>query len=303
MDVFAPDMIRDHARFAGRWSEIQHICVALDRRSPALVLGPRQSGRSSLAYHVVHAAPALFDQPTMQSYFIDLRDCPDVDTLRRTIAAAFQQHPSRWQMHLTDLAAAPLLVFDNCDAPQLADTIDVWWQELLPLVRDGRLRVLATAVDAPSMTLMPWRTVAMHRVDGAMLDDIVSAQLGDDAPRLSRPDHTWMLQHSRGHIGVLMAYLRAWQQARAVPGRDWRAQVAQIPVSDEALASPQIATVLASEWYLSDDATDAPTPPPATSDVALTPQPVVAFEVPGILWVIAGGCLVVLVWMWWRGGM
>jgi hypothetical protein len=149
---------------------------------------------------------------------------------------------------------------------------------------------------------MPWRTVAMHRVDGAMLDDVVSAQLGDDGPRLSRPDHTWMLQHSRGHIGVLMAYLRAWQQARTVPGRDWRAQVAQIPVSDDALAAPQIATALASEWYVSDDATDVPTTPPSTSEMVRTPPAVEVFEVPGILWVIAGLCVLVLVWMWWQGG-
>lgn len=302
MQPFAPDMVRDHTRFAGRWSEIQHICTALDRRSPTLVTGPRQSGRSSLLYHVVHAAPALFDQPTMQSYYIDLHDCADIDTLRTTIATAFQQHPARWQMHLADLVAAPLLAFDNSDTPQLADTIDVWWLELLPLVRDGRLRVLASAVAVPP-TLMPWQTVPMHRVDGAMLDDVVSAQLGDDAPRLLRPDHTWMLQHSRGHIGVLMAYLRAWHQARAVPGRDWRTQVAQIPVTDAALASPQVATALASEWYVSDESSDTRLPPTDARDDVVVPAQAVTFEVPGILWVIALIGLLVLVWQWWQGGL
>lgn len=302
MQPFAPDMVRDHTRFAGRWSEIQHICTAIDRRSPVLVTGPRQSGRSSLLYHVVHAAPALFDQPTMQSYYIDLHDCPDIDTLRTTIATAFQQHPTRWQLHLADLVAAPLLAFDNSDAPHLASTIDDWWMDVLPLVRNGRLRIVAAAVSDAS-TLMPWQTVTMHRVDGAMLDDVVSAQLGDDGPRVARPDHIWMLQHSRGHIGVLMAYLRAWYQARAVPGRDWRAQVAQIPVTDAALASPQVATALASEWYVSDESSDTRVPPTSARDDVVAPAPAVTFEMPGILWVIALLCLVVLVWQWWQGGV
>ena len=302
MQPFAPDMVRDHTRFAGRWSEIQHICTAIDRRSPVLVTGPRQSGRSSLLYHVVHAAPALFDQPTMQSYYIDLHDCPDIDTLRTTIATAFQQHPTRWQLHLADLVAAPLLAFDNSDVPHLASTIDDWWMDVLPLVRNGRLRIVAAAVSDAS-TLMPWQTVTMHRVDGAMLDDVVSAQLGDDGPRLARPDHIWMLQHSRGHIGVLMAYLRAWYQACAVPGRDWRAQVAQIPVTDAALASPQVATALASEWYVSDESSDTRVSPTSARDDVVAPAPAVTFEMPGILWVIALLCLVVLVWQWWQGGV
>lgn len=302
MEPFAAHMVRDHARFAGRWSEIQHVCAALDRRSPALVIGPPQSGRSSLLYHLVHAAPALFDEPAMQSYYIDLQTCPDIATLRATIASAFHQPPARWQAYLVEVTTPPLLAFDTCDAPQLADTLPSWWHELLPLVRDGRLRIIATAVQSP-VSDMPWQVVPIQRVDGPMLDDIVSAQLGDDGPRLSRADHTWMLQHSQGHIGVLMACLRAWYRAYPTPGQAWRATVSRQSGDATVLAPPDSAAALASEWYVSDADTAQL---PVTADAQSAPygtSPAVVFEVPGILWVIAVICMVVLGWLLWWGAL
>lgn len=300
MEPFARDMVRDHTRFAGRWGELQQLCTALDQRTPALLVGVRQSGRSSLLYHLVHAAPALFDQPQMQSYYIDLQQCADITTLRETVARAFQQSPAHWLAHLINLVAPPLLAFDNIDAPHLVHALEAWWQELLPAVRAGSLRVVGACITPPETTF-PWRAVPLRRVDGVMLDDIVNAQLGDDGGRLSRTDNHWMIQHSRGHIGVLMAYLRAWYHAQQHPSVDWRAAVGHIPVSDASLADPSLVTAPVTEWYVSDEALGATASSPASSVVPVPSTPAITFEMPVILWVIGGLCIVVLVWLIWQG--
>ena len=94
MPPFAAEIIRTHEYFVCRWSELNQLCQILERRTPALLLGERQSGRSSLRYHFVHAAGALLDYDVMRAYYIDLADFPDIVAILATVATAFGQQPA-----------------------------------------------------------------------------------------------------------------------------------------------------------------------------------------------------------------
>jgi len=299
MPPFAPEMLRTHEYFVGRWSELNQLCQILEQRTPALLIGARQSGRSSLLYHFVHAASALFDHDGMRAYYIDLAEFPDIAAIRATVASAFAQQPAHWQRALLDLSAPPLLAFDNCDAPQLADTIDIWWQELLPAVRQGQLRCVAVAQTLP-LTTMPWQCVSMRAVDGTMLTDIVETQLGDAGARLSRDDHAFLLKTSRGNVGHLMAGLRLWHRHQQHPGFDWRAAYAQLPTATADMAAA-VLVADAGEWVEVADA-DTSTYDGASSTHAAQ-QSVAAppLEFPPILIVIAVLCLLALLWWGMRG--
>jgi len=299
MPPFAPEMLRTHEYFVGRWSELNQLCQILEQRTPALLMGARQSGRSSLLYHFVHAAGALFDHDGMRAYYIDLAEFPDIAAIRATVASAFAQQPAHWQRALLDLSAPPLLAFDNCDAPQLADTIDIWWQELLPAVRQGQLRCVAVAQTLP-LTTMPWQTVPMRAVDGTMLTDIVETQLGDAGARLSRYDHAFLLKTSRGNVGHVMAGLRLWHRHQQHPGFDWRAAYAQLPTATVDVAAA-VLVADAGEWVAVADADtstyDGTTLPGAAQQSIAAPP----LEFPTILIVIAVLCLLALLWWGMHG--
>ena len=295
MPPFAAEMLRNHEYFVGRWSELNQLCQVLEQRTPALLMGARQSGRSSLLYHFVHAASALFDHDTMRAYYIDLAEFPDIAAVRATVAAAFAQQPAHWQRALLELPAPPLLAFDNCDAPQLADTIDIWWQELLPAVRQGQLRCVAVAQTLP-LTTMPWQTVPMRSVDGTMLTDMVEAQLGDTGLRLDRDTHVFLLKTSRGNVGHLMAGLRLWYHHQQHPQFDWRAVYAQLPAATtDAAAAVLVAD--AGEWVEVDEIDSSANYGTSATNVP-TSAPAPALEFPTILVVIAGLCLLALLWWW-----
>ncbi|MFN5059244.1 MAG: hypothetical protein ACK5GU_04915 [Chloroflexota bacterium] len=278
-------MLRNPRFFVGRWIEIQQLTESMERRTPALVIGPSGSGRSTLLYHVVEAAPVLLDQTGMRAYYIDLAEFPDIDALRNTVAAAFQQQPSRWLMMLPELQYPPLLAFDNIDAPQLADTIHQWWAELLPAIRTGTLRCIAAAKTAD--TSYPWREVPMRAVDVAMLNELVVAVLGEDGPRPTRNEQTWLVKACGGLIGPLMLMLNIWYAQRGQPG-DWRVLAQAHAVAPASLQETGTMPIVVPRDDFEVAESDAPVLHGDTaSDQRETPV-MQEFEVPAILWWMMG---------------
>lgn len=278
---FPTTMLRNPRFFVGRWIEIQQLTESMERRTPALVIGPAGSGRSTLLFHVVEAAPVLLDQTGMRSYYIDLAEFPDIDALRNTVAAAFQQQPSRWLMMLPELQYPPLLAFDNIDAPHLADTIQQWWAELLPAIRTGTLRCIAASKTAD--TSYPWREVPMRAVDVAMLNELVVAVLGEDGPRPTRNDQTWLVKACGGLIAPLMLMLNIWYAQRGQPG-DWRMLAQAHAVASVSLQETGTLPIMVPRDDLDVAESDAPIlhgdKTSNEREVSVMPT----FEVPAILW-------------------
>jgi hypothetical protein len=274
-------MLRNPRFFVGRWIEIQQLTESMERRTPALVIGPAGSGRSTLLFHVVEAAPVLLDQTGMRSYYIDLAEFPDIDALRNTVAAAFQQQPSRWLMMLPELQYPPLLAFDNIDAPHVADTIQQRWAELLPAIRTGTLRCIAASKTAD--TSYPWREVPMRAVDVAMLNELVVAVLGEDGPRPTRNDQTWLVKACGGLIAPLMLMLNIWYAQRGQPG-DWRVLAQVHAVASVSLQETGTMQIVVPRDDLDVAESDAPIlhgdKTSNEREVSVMPT----FEVPAMLW-------------------
>lgn len=297
--LFSTTMLRNPRFFVGRWVEIQQLTESIERRTPALVIGPTGSGRSTLLFHVVEAAPVLLDQTGMRAYYIDLAEFPDIDAVRNTVAAAFQQQPSRWLMTLPELQYPPLLAFDNIDTPQLADTIQQWWAELLPAIRYGTLRCIA-ASKTPDPSY-PWREVPMRTVDVAMLNELVVAVLGEDGPRPTRSEQTWLVKACGGLIAPLIVMLNIWYAQRGQPG-DWRvlAQVhAVAPVSFQETGTMQI-VVPRDDLEVAES--DVPVLQGDTADDEREMPVMSTFEVPAILWWMMALMVIGVAVYWWMQG-
>lgn len=296
---FPTTMLRNPRFFVGRWIEIQQLTESMERRTPALVIGPTGSGRSSLLFHVVEAAPVLLDQTGMRAYYIDMADFPDIDALRSTVAAAFQQQPSRWLMMLPELQYPPLLAFDNVDAPHLAATVQQWWAELLPAIRNGTLRCIA-ASHTPD-PLYPWREVPMRAVDVAMLNELVVAVLGEDGPRPTRNEQTWLVKACGGMIGPLMPMLNIWYAQRGQPG-DWRVHAQVHAVAPVSLQETGTMHIVVARDDLEMAESDAPLLHGDTQGDTRNPSVMPTFEVPAVLWWMMGIMAVGVVVYWWMQG-
>lgn len=295
---FAPAMVRDAQYFVGRWGEIQQVVEALERRTPALVVGPAASGRSSLLYHVVAAAPVLFDETELVAHYIDVAGFPDIDAIETTIAQAFQQPISQWLRMLPGFTYPPLLAFDNVDVAHLATTMPAWWQRLMPAIRAGHLRCVAATHTVD--TAIAWRVVPMRPIVGATLNELVVAALGEDGTRLSRSDQEWVMRQSQGHMGQVVALLARWHQSGYAP--TWRAGLTHTPGASPAWPTGEPTSSEATTWEMVEA-------PEMLSSTTVSPQDdqdmsrsAVRFEVPSVLWWLAGAMLVVLVLWWWLKG-
>jgi len=294
---FAATMVRDAQYFVGRWGEIQQVVEALERRTPALVVGPTGSGRSSLLYHVVAAAPVLFDETELVAHYIDVAGFPDVASIEIAIAQAFQQPVNQWLRMVPSLTHPPLLAFDNVDTPHLAPEFAEWWHRLWPVVRAGHLRCVATAQVADPRA--PWRVVTLRPIDGATVNELVVAALGEDGPRLPRNDQEWIMRQSQGHMATAVALLAQWHQAGHVP--TWRANMTITSGSQPAWPTAATPSTDMLEREVVDVVDGTGVVPPTDSAQDGVPVAPVQFVVPPVLWWIAVCLLVGLVWWWLKG--
>jgi len=294
---FAATMVRDAQYFVGRWGEIQQVVEALERRTPALVVGPTGSGRSSLLYHVVAAAPVLFDETELVAHYIDVAGFPDVASIEIAIAQAFQQPVNQWLRMVPSLTHPPLLAFDNVDTPHLAPELAEWWHRLWPVVRAGHLRCVAAA--QVSDTSAPWRVVTLRPIDGATVNELVMAALGEEGPRLTRNDQEWVMRQSQGHMATTVALLARWHQAGYGP--TWRDGLPTTGGVQPAWPTAATARTDVNEYELVEVGDGVVSVPPSDQQEHRTPVAPVYFEVPRVLWWLAVLLLVVLVWWWSKG--
>lgn len=299
--VFRPQMIRDARLFSGRWHEIQQLTDALQRHMPVAVVGVAGSGKSSLLYHVAAAAPVLFDRTDMVSHYIDLAQFADIGQVRQALARAFGQSESQWLAYLPALAHAPLLAFDNADVAPCAAELDGWWQELAVAIQRGHVYcVQATSV--PPLDPQ-WCTVALRAVTATQIQDLIDAALGEDAPRMSRTDQDWILLHSAGHMGRVVALLAMWHAHAG--GADWQgAARAQLQPSadgaseDEPTAASPSRGYAVDEWQGGDDGASAPANVAADTPTRTGAQSS-GITVQGLWWVALLAGLMALVWWLW----
>jgi len=227
---FETQMLRDAQTFVGRWSELQLLITAVDQRRPAIAIAAPQSGRSSLLFHAVAAGAVLLDYDDLPAFYLDMAEFPDLVAVQDTIAEAFAPPGISWQQAILRSGTAPLLAFDNIDAPQFADVRSDWQALLAAEVRAGRLRVIAAAADLDA-AVTDWQRVDLAPVGQSFLSEYLDVTL-PDGPHPNRAEQQFIVTVARGHLGTMIIALTLWYQSLQQPELAWQTIAERIRVED-----------------------------------------------------------------------
>ena len=301
MDIFTTpfetQMLRDARLFVGRWSELQLLINAVDKRRPAVVVAPPQSGKSSLLYHAVAASGVLLDHDDLPAFYLDMAEFPDFDAVEKTIAEAFAPLGTPWLQAILRPDTAPFLAFDNIDAPQFDAHRDTWMTQLANEVAAGRLRVIAAASQLNTVP-PPWEQVSLGPVGQSFLREYLDVSLPDE-PHPDRADQTQMLALAHGHVGTLIIVLTLWYRAHRQHDLDWRALAAALtpPQPTQTTPDPGYHVAAPPTTTADDSSGDAPEIAPSASRLR---APVAA--VPAVVnlgWMLLAVTVIcAAVWIW-----
>lgn len=237
---FETQMLRDATVFVGRWSELQLLMHAIDKRRPVLVVAPPRSGKSSLLFHAVAAGGILLDHDDLPAFYLDMAEFPDYEAVETTIAEAFAPPGTPWLQAILRPATAPLLAFDNIDAPQFAPHRDAFMAQLANECAAGRLRVIAAASQLDAVPAV-WERVHLGPVGQSFLSEYLDVCI-PDGPHPDRADQTYIVVHARGHVGTLIVILTLWYRAQRQSDLDWRTLAAALtpPQQVQSIGGPRI---------------------------------------------------------------
>lgn len=288
---FETEMIRDAEQFVGRWHDVHALVQCVDRRTVGVVCAAPQSGRSSLLFHIVAAAPVLFEYDELPAYYIDVATFPDLTSVQTTIAAAFASDATPWQQALLRAPTAPLLALDNTDATQHTDTIGAWLGELATACAAGQVRVIAAAGEGMVLPTGCAR-IGLSAVGQSFLTEYLSVML-PDGPHPNRAEQQFIVTVARGHLGTLITTLVLWYQARLDNDGDWQARA--IGLHPVAVAAESAGAAVE----------DAPLTPEHPVQGVTAPRPVRAVtrsgddagiaQIPGWIVLVAGMVALVLI--------
>ena len=269
---FETQMLRDATVFVGRWSELQLLMHAIDKRRPVLVVAPPRSGKSSLLFHAVAAGGILLDHDDLPAFYLDMAEFPDYEAVETTIAEAFAPPGTPWLQAILRPATAPLLAFDNTDAPQFAPHRDAFMAQLANECAAGRLRVIAAASQLDAVPAV-WERVHLGPVGQSFLREYLDVCILD-GPHPDRADQTYMVVHARGHVGTLIVILTLWYRAQRQSDLDWRTLAAALtpPQQVQSIGGPRIQADVSPGSTTDPIGGESPMPahsaPPSTKPVA-----------------------------------
>lgn len=293
---FESQMLRTAQTFVGRWSELQQLVHAIDQRHPIVVCAPPRSGRSSLLFHAVAAGSVLLDIDDLPAFYLDMAEFPDLGAVQAAIGEAFAPVGTPWLQAILRAYTAPLIAFDNIDAPQFTADRDVWLQLLATEVQAGRLRVIAAAATG-FVAGGSWRHVVLAPVGPAFLREYLDVTL-PEGPQLSRQDQQFVVTASRGHLGTMIVVLTLWFRSLTDPDFDWRSVALQhaSDMSHETdVPAPPITERLETGATTPGGEHSIPTETAAQSIKRAVPSAVVG--IPGWL-VLLAGVGMLMVWFW-----
>ena len=294
---FETQMLRDATVFVGRWSELQLLMHAIDKRRPVLVVAPPRSGKSSLLFHAVAAGGILLDHDDLPAFYLDMAEFPDYEAVETTIAEAFAPPGTPWLQAILRPATAPLLAFDNIDAPQFAPHRDAFMAQLANECAAGRLRVIAAAsqLDAVPAT---WERVHLGPVGQSFLREYLDVCI-PDGPHPDRADQTYMVVHARGHVGTLIVILTLWYRAQRQSDLDWRTLAAALtpPQPVQSIGGPRIQAEVS--WGSTTDPIGGESPMPAHSAPSSTKPVADGITVGNLGWFLLVSVLIGMsIWIW-----
>ena len=294
---FETQMLRDATLFVGRWSELQLLMHAIDKRRPVLVVAPPRSGKSSLLFHAVAAGGILLDHDDLPAFYLDMAEFPDYEAVETTIAEAFAPPGTPWLQAILRPATAPLLAFDNIDAPQFAPHRDAFMAQLANECAAGRLRVIAAASQLDAVPAV-WERVHLGPVGQSFLSEYLDVCI-PDGPHPDRADQTYMVVHARGHVGTMIVILTLWYRAQRQSDLDWRTLAAALtpPQPEQSIGGPRIQAEVS--WGSTTDPIGGESPMPAHSAPPSTKPVADGITVGNLGWFLLVSVLIGMsIWIW-----
>ena len=294
---FETQMLRDATLFVGRWSELQLVMHAIDKRRPVLVVAPPRSGKSSLLFHAVAAGGILLDHDDLPAFYLDMAEFPDYEAVETTIAEAFAPPGTPWLQAILRPATAPLLAFDNIDAPQFAPHRDAFMAQLANECAAGRLRVIAAASQLDAVPAV-WERVHLGPVGQSFLSEYLDVCI-PDGPHPDRADQTYMVVHARGHVGTMIVILTLWYRAQRQSDLDWRTLAAALtpPKPVQSIGGPRIQAEVS--WGSTTDPTGGESTMPAHSAPPSTKPVADGITVGNLGWFLLVSVLIGMsIWIW-----
>ena len=292
-------MLRDARTFVGRWGELQILMNAIDRRRPAMVVAPPQSGKSSLLFHAVAAGGVLLDHDKLAAFYIDMAEFPNLDAVQTTIAEAFAPAGTPWLQAILRPDTAPLLVFDNIDAPQHAAQREEWLAQLANEAAAGRLRVIGSCCNARRLPT-EWERVTLSPANQSFLSEYLDVTI-PDGNHPNREDQAFMIAVSRGHLGTLITVLTLWYRAQHQAVFAWRplAMTLNPPQQPESTAQVPVGASVALTVEDREVGADTIAKNPAhQTSKAVVPR---VIAVPSGWVVLIALSIAVALWIWGRG--
>ncbi len=227
INPFTPrDRITDPQQFIGRWVELSQVFDALDARRPALLYGGARIGRSSLLSHLVAAAPANLDDPTMRAYYLDVARADSASHVYTTLTRALRSSgdtTAALDVAVIEAGARVLIALDNLDAALAAGWGSDMLEALARIARSGTLLVTGACRTVPpplSEPVMPIRIGAFSKADLALLTD---AYLGEGPIRFTPEDRRAVAQLTALHPAAVQIASFHLFRTKTEPEYDWRA--------------------------------------------------------------------------------
>ena len=110
--------------FIGRWIELSLIFERIEAAQPVIISGVPAIGVSSVLTHVVQAAAANLEEPSLRTFYLDIRQASDSETIYATLISALGSRGSNlsaFELALIELGHPVLIALDNADMSMQQD--------------------------------------------------------------------------------------------------------------------------------------------------------------------------------------
>lgn len=216
--------IKEPLQFSGRWSELSLVFHAVERSRPVFVVGSPGIGKSSLLKHIQQSAALNLERFDLRTFFLDLAPADAPAEIYRVIIQALGKQGNSVVALAAALASSDgpvLLCLDNTDAVLGYDWGAPLLDDLVQLVRQGQLLLVAAQNSAPPMLSERVAVVQLGAFAAAEVRLLTDIYLEGSGVVFTPRNLQQLYQVSQGHPAYLQRAAYHLFESKLQPEYDW----------------------------------------------------------------------------------
>ena len=211
--------------FIGRWIELSLIFERIEAAQPVIISGVAAIGVSSILTHIVQAAAANLEEPSLRAFYLDIGQANDPASIYTTLMSALKGRGSNlaaFELALIELGHPLLLALDNADQALQQDWGIHMLEELARLVRRSPFMLLIGSHSQPPLLSERFASVRLGAFQATEVRLLGESYLEDTGIHFSPADYAELQTLSAAHPAYLQRAAFHLFKAKQETGYQWK---------------------------------------------------------------------------------